>query len=128
IDGEGPSNSSFHSPALHVVERFTLVNADQIDYEATYTDPNVFTRPWTLRRKIWTRAPKDYQLFEYACNEGNVGFDNIKSGLIPKGPAWLMRQPGSSRVPSSSRRWPRWPRAIRDSRPRNRRPPGPHRQ
>ncbi|MBM3777975.1 MAG: hypothetical protein FJW23_07000 [Acidimicrobiia bacterium] len=82
IDGEGPSNSSFHSPALRVQERFTLVDGDQIDYEATYEDPNVFTRPWTLRRKIWKRAPADYELFEYACHEGNIGWENIKKGLM----------------------------------------------
>jgi hypothetical protein len=81
IDGEGPSNSSFHSPALRVTERFTLVDEDHIDYEATYEDPNVFTRPWTIRRKIWKRAPKDYNLFEYACHEGNIGWENMKKGL-----------------------------------------------
>jgi len=41
----------------------------------------VFTRPWTIHRKIWKRAPKDYNLFEYACHEGNIGWDNMKKGL-----------------------------------------------
>jgi hypothetical protein len=81
IDGEGPSNNAFHSPALRATERFTIVDADHIDYEATFEDPNVFTRPWTIRRKIWKRAPKDYVLFEYACHEGNVGWQNMKEGF-----------------------------------------------
>jgi hypothetical protein len=81
IDGEGPSNNAFHSPALRATERFTIVDADYIDYEATFEDPNVFTRPWTLRRKLWKRAPKDYVLFEYACHEGNVGWANMKEGF-----------------------------------------------
>jgi hypothetical protein len=81
IDGEGPSNNAFHSPALHAVERFTLVDADRIDYEVTIDDPNVFSRPWTLHRKIWKRAASDYSLFEYACHEGNVGWATMKRGL-----------------------------------------------
>ena len=81
IDGEGPSNNAFHSPALHAVERFTIVDRDHIDYEATFDDPNVFSRPWTIRRKLWKRAPKDYVLFEYACHEGNVGWEDMKQGL-----------------------------------------------
>jgi hypothetical protein len=81
IDGEGPSNSAFHSPALHAVERFTIVDADDIEYEATFEDPNVFTRSWTIRRKLWKRAPKDYVLFEYACHEGNVAWEDIKDAM-----------------------------------------------
>jgi len=81
IDGEGMSSNSFHSPALHAVERFTIVDADDIDYEATFEDPNVFTRPWTIHRKLWKRTPKDYVLFEYACHEGNVAWEDIKDAM-----------------------------------------------
>jgi hypothetical protein len=76
----------FHSEALHVVERFTLINANTIEYEARIEDPKVFTRPWTIRFNAFTRAPADHQLFEYACHEGNgrnvkllTGFD-IETG------------------------------------------------
>ena len=82
IAGDGPSNNAFHSPALHLQERFTLVDANHIDYEATIEDPNVFTRPWTLRRKLWKRAEEGYVLFEYACHEGNIGWANIKQALF----------------------------------------------
>ena len=71
-----------HTEALHVVERFTLVDANTIQYEATIEDPKVFTQPWKIRFNAFTRAPADHQLFEYACHEGNgrnvklmTGFD-----------------------------------------------------
>ena len=62
----------FHSGALHVVERFTPVDEDTINYQATITDPNVFTQPWTLRYEGLRRAPDDHILYEYACHEGNA--------------------------------------------------------
>jgi hypothetical protein len=71
IGGEGMSVGSFHSPGLHMVERFTMRDGDNIDYEATVEDPNVYTRPFKLAYGIWQRAPKDYENFEYACHEGN---------------------------------------------------------
>ena len=39
---------NFHSDALTVVERYTLIGPDTLQYEATMTDPKVFTRPWTI--------------------------------------------------------------------------------
>ncbi len=61
----------FHSDALHVVERFTMSDADTIHYEVTIEDPQVFTQPWTIVFDALTRAPEDHMLFEYACHEGN---------------------------------------------------------
>ena len=81
LGGEGMSAGSFHSPAMHVVERFTIVDAGTIDYEATIEDPNVFTRPWKIAFSVWQRAPADYVLFEYACHEGNRSMD-LSSPLI----------------------------------------------
>ena len=65
------------SEALHVVERFTRVDANTINYEVTIDDPKVFTAPWTLAAE-WTRE-ESHQLFEYACHEGNYGLPNILS-------------------------------------------------
>ena len=59
-----------HSDVLHVIERFTRVDADTIRYEATIEDPKVFTRPWKIAYDAFKRAPPDHQLFEYACHEG----------------------------------------------------------
>ena len=38
-------------------------------YQVTYTDPAVFTAPWTAEVE-WTRDDK-YQMYEFACHEGN---------------------------------------------------------
>jgi hypothetical protein len=53
----------------HVVERFTLVDADTILYEATITDPTVFVRPVEMRFTL-KRVPADQQILEYSCLEG----------------------------------------------------------
>jgi len=61
----------FHSEALHLVERFTMVDANTIAYEATIEDPKVFSRPFKIAWNAFLRAPKDHQLYEYACFEGD---------------------------------------------------------
>jgi hypothetical protein len=66
------------SEALHVIERFTRIQADTIQYEVTIDDPNVYTRPWKVAFPL-TKDP-DAQLFEYACHEGNHAMTNILSG------------------------------------------------
>jgi len=53
-----------------LVERLTMVGPDAIAYEATYTDPDVFTAPWSIQL-TWDRD-NDYKMYEYACHEGNV--------------------------------------------------------
>jgi hypothetical protein len=60
--------------ALHVVERFTRVDADTIDYRFTVDDPNTWTRPWTASIPLW-KVPGP--IYEYACHEGNYGLPNI---------------------------------------------------
>jgi hypothetical protein len=65
------------SEALHVVERFTRVDENTINYEATIEDPKVFTAPWKVAFTL-NREP-DYQLFEYACHEGNHAIPNTLS-------------------------------------------------
>ncbi|MDP6582210.1 MAG: hypothetical protein QF681_16275, partial [Vicinamibacterales bacterium] len=55
------------TPRLTLVERFTRIDADTLEYEYTVTDPETWTRSWTasipLRRT-------DVPMFEYACHEG----------------------------------------------------------
>ncbi len=51
------------------VERLTMTSDDAIVHELTYSDPQVYTQPWTTRIE-WTRD-EDYTFFEYACHEGN---------------------------------------------------------
>jgi len=69
--GEGISSGSFHSTALRLTERFTITDADNIDYDVTIEDPNVFTKPWKMAFGVWKRAPAGYENFEFACHEGN---------------------------------------------------------
>ena len=56
---------NYHSDALQVVERYTPINADTLQYEATMTDPKVFTRPWTIRMTL--QRQKDIGLLDYEC-------------------------------------------------------------
>jgi hypothetical protein len=52
-----------------VVERLSMTDANTILYEATVTDPTVYSRPWTLRVPL-RRQPKGTELIEYDCVEG----------------------------------------------------------
>jgi hypothetical protein len=64
--------------SLHVVERLKLSDANTIDYEATIDDPKTFTRPWTVSVPLH-RNPS-YQLYEYACHEGNHAVEGTLRG------------------------------------------------
>lgn len=66
FDGHG----SFHSDALHVVERWSMAGPDRIDYEATIEDPKVFTRPWKIAFAIDRRTEKGYEQWEDSRPEG----------------------------------------------------------
>ena len=63
--------------AMHVVERFTRVDADTIDYSVTITDPKVYAKPWTVRFPL--NRDDSYQMFEYSCHEGNYALPNALS-------------------------------------------------
>jgi hypothetical protein len=61
--------------SLHVVERFTPIDANTIDYEATIDDPKMYTRPWTV--SVPLHRDPTYRIYEYACHEGNRSVGNI---------------------------------------------------
>ena len=65
------------SEALHAVERFTRIDENTINYQVTIEDPKVFTAPWKASMLL-NREP-DYQMFEYACHEGNQAMPNTLS-------------------------------------------------
>ena len=50
---------SFHSDALHVVERYRRVDANTLEIEATVEDPKVLTGPWTVPKRTLELAPFD---------------------------------------------------------------------
>ena len=54
---------------LHLVERFTRVDADTIEYQFTAEDPTVWTRAWTAAFPL---HKTDDRMYEYACHEGNA--------------------------------------------------------
>jgi len=62
---------------LHIVERFTRVSEDMIDYRYTVDDPSTYTRPWTVEVPMTkTEGP----IYEYACHEGNYALEDILKG------------------------------------------------
>jgi hypothetical protein len=70
-------NGLRHSQAMHLVERFTRIDAGTIQYEVTIDDPRTYTRPFKMAVPMTTQP--GYQVFEYACHEGNYGLPNILS-------------------------------------------------
>ena len=62
---------------LRLVERFTRLSDDTIDYEFTVVDPTVWEAPWTVSLPM---TAIDGPLFEYACHEGNYALTNILAG------------------------------------------------
>jgi hypothetical protein len=75
----GPGGNRYPtSESLRIVERFTRIANDTIDYEITVEDPVVLTAPWTAAFP-WQSNP-DYYLFEYACHEGNEAIRLVIGG------------------------------------------------
>ena len=75
---------NFHSDELHVVERFTLIDADTIHYEARIEDPKVYRRPWTMVSAFRRNKEPGYELLEQACYEGNRAVEGAEGvGLKP---------------------------------------------
>ena len=74
------SHGSVHSDALHVVERWTMVSADRIEYEATLEDPKAFTRPWKIGFAINRNKAKDYEYYEDTRLEGERDVEEIIEG------------------------------------------------
>ncbi len=58
-----------HSDALEVTERYTLIGPNHIRYEATMTDPNTFSEPWTISMPLYRRVEENAQILEYKCVE-----------------------------------------------------------
>jgi hypothetical protein len=65
------------SSGLHLVERFTRIAPDVLQYDVTMSDPSTWTQPWTVRINF---QQTDEPLLEYACHEGNLGMVGILAG------------------------------------------------
>jgi hypothetical protein len=73
----GNGNGAVHSTNLTLVERLRRVDADTLRYQFTVNDPEVYTRPWTVAFDLDSRP--GYEIYEYACHEGNYGLANMLS-------------------------------------------------
>ena len=63
--------------SLQLVERFTRVAADTLEYRYTLDDPAAYARPWTASVAM---KPLDGDMYEFACHEGNYGMFGILTG------------------------------------------------
>jgi len=95
----GGSVGSFAEPGIpftnvHVVEHFVPVGPNRIHYYATISDPTTWTRPWTFMQpwekdrvlsytdNLGTAETEPYQIYEYACHEGNNTLGNSMRGTL----------------------------------------------
>jgi hypothetical protein len=62
------ASGNYHSEQMRVIERFTRTSPDTLQYEATITDPKVFSRPWTIRMPLYRLTEPDAQIYEYECS------------------------------------------------------------
>jgi len=70
-----------HSEEMHVVERYTPMSANYINYEVTIEDPKVFTRPWKMSMPLYRRMDRNMQILEYECYAFDEAF---REGPAPR--------------------------------------------
>ena len=78
VKSNSPINGQPLSDQGVLTERFTLADANTLDYRMTINDPKVYAAPWTVRLPI--PREESYGYFEYACHEGNYAMPNLLSG------------------------------------------------
>ncbi len=76
-DKTGVGGGTVNSTSLHLTERFTRIAPDTVRYEVTVDDPITYTAAWTAALDL--SAKPGYQIYEYACHEGNYGLRNMLS-------------------------------------------------
>ncbi len=60
-------SGNYHTNALKVTERFTVVGENHLQYSATIEDANVFTRPWTISMPLYRHIDANAQILEFKC-------------------------------------------------------------
>lgn len=80
LDGAG----NYHSDQLHVVERYTLLGPDKMNYEATMDDPAVYAKPWTIRLTLYRDKSRGARIVEDECIEDSQGVWQHVSPFDPK--------------------------------------------
>ena len=100
---------NFHSDALHVVERYTMVDPDTIRYEAILEDPKVFTRPWKISMPLARQKGVD-RVREFHCQaekeEANGDFEREPRTWYPGPkapvPAFAFNPPAEEHRPTTA--------------------------
>ena len=64
--------ANFHSDAIHVVERITPIDSNNLSYEATIEDPKVYTQPWKIKYFYSKLPDPKFEQMEYSCFEGEI--------------------------------------------------------
>ena len=76
--GGGGRRIPSYSRDARLTERFTLIDANTLRYEATVDDPTTWTKSWTIALPL--KRDPTYQLFEYACHEENYSMPHMLRG------------------------------------------------
>jgi len=76
--GVGPNGGGTLSEDAKLIERFTRAADNTINYELTIDDPKTYTAEWKIGFPI-THEP-GYEIYEYACHEGNMAMRNMITG------------------------------------------------
>jgi hypothetical protein len=80
LDGAG----NYHSDQLHVVERYTLLGPDKMNYEASIDDPMVYAKQWTIRLSLYRDKERGARIVEDECIEDSQGIWQHVSPFDPK--------------------------------------------
>jgi hypothetical protein len=73
-------SGNFQTENTHVVERYSMIDADTILFEATVDDAALYTRPWTLAFSLERNKEEGYYQLEYACHEGERDLQHLDAG------------------------------------------------
>ncbi len=75
-----------HSAAMTVVERFTPMGPNHLQYEATIDDPETYTRPWTIKMPLYRRMEPDAMLLDFKCVEfvEELMYGPLRSHPLPR--------------------------------------------
>ena len=73
-------SGNFQTEHIHVVERYTMYEANAILFEARIEDDTIYTRPWTLAFALERNTEAGYYQLEYACHEGERDLQHLAAG------------------------------------------------
>jgi hypothetical protein len=74
---------NYHSNQMKVTERYTLLDENRLQYEATIDDPEVYSKPWTISMHLYRHTEPNAELLEFKCVEFS---ENLLYGEFLKEP------------------------------------------